>query len=149
LSPNWAVARAFCERRDELAAPGLSIGIVPSEVGPDGAYATKPGYPNPWIELAIYTHLPATGLEGQDPLSRNHINVLSADAIVALPGGSGTQSEIALARRYGVRAIAYGRQPGGGLEHAATIGRLRDLLVAELGPDLGRSAMPAGPEPSI
>jgi uncharacterized protein (TIGR00725 family) len=144
-----AVARAFCERRDELAAPGLSIGIVPGEVGPDGTYATKSGYPNPWVELAIYTHLRASELEGQDPLSRNHINVLSADAIVALPGGPGTQSEIALARRYGVRVVAYGGQPGGGLEHAPSIERLREFLVAGLGPDLGRSAMPAGPEPSI
>ncbi|MGH6785186.1 MAG: hypothetical protein ACREBP_11255, partial [Sphingomicrobium sp.] len=40
-------------------------------------------------------------------LSRNHINILSCAAIVALPGSDGTASEVALALRYGKPVIAY------------------------------------------
>jgi uncharacterized protein (TIGR00725 family) len=86
------VSRAFVEtpRRD-----GLAIGVLP------GGAASKPGYPNPYVELAIRTHLPLTGEEGTRPESRNHVNVLSADRVVALPGGAGTRSEVVLALRYG------------------------------------------------
>ena len=34
------------------------------------------------------THLPSSGAAGTSALSRAHINVLSADVIVALPGGA-------------------------------------------------------------
>jgi uncharacterized protein (TIGR00725 family) len=127
-----AVARTFCERRDELGSAALSIGIVPGEVAGDGTYATKPGYPNPWVELAIYTHLPLSGHDGTDPLSRNHINVLSADAIVALPGGPGTQAEIELAQFYGVAVIAYGAPAHRGVVHAAEIAGLHRFLLDQL-----------------
>ena len=76
-----AVAGAFCERRDELGSAALSIGIVPGEAAAGGAYSTKPGYPNPWVELAIYTHLPLLGNAGTDPLSRNHINVRAREEL--------------------------------------------------------------------
>jgi uncharacterized protein (TIGR00725 family) len=127
-----AVGKAFCQRRDELGSAGLAIGVVPGDIGANGAYATRPGYPNPWVELAIYTHLPRSGAEGKDALSRNHINVLSADAVVALPGGAGTQSEIDLAKQYGVAVIACGQHAPGGIEHAADIGRVREFLAAQL-----------------
>jgi uncharacterized protein (TIGR00725 family) len=78
-----AVSRAFCA---VAGRAGLSIGVLPG----DGWGRSPDGYPNPWIELAIRTHLPLRGPEGGALLSRNHINVLSADAIVALPGGAGT-----------------------------------------------------------
>jgi SLOG cluster4 family len=42
--------------------------------------------------------LPYSGNKGSDPLSRNHINALTADI---LPGGSGTLSELQLAWEYG------------------------------------------------
>lgn len=75
---------------------GLSIGIVPRALDGEGP---KPGYPNPWVEVPIFTHLPGAG--GPDaPDSRNPINVLSADRILALPGGAGTLAEAGLARRY-------------------------------------------------
>ncbi len=67
-----------------------------------------PGYPNRWVELAIYTHLPDSGSDGTLRSSRNHINVLTADAIVALPGREGTQSEMWLALEYGVPIVAFG-----------------------------------------
>lgn len=129
------VARAFCERRDELGSAALSIGIVPGEAGADGVYATRPGYPNPWVELAIYTHLPRSGAGGTSPMSRNHINVLSADIVVALPGGSGTQSELELARRYGVDVVAYRGPAPPGVERTADLGALRATLLAALALD--------------
>lgn len=96
-----SVSRAFS------AVPGregLVIGILPAEgVPPDRANAdpgTPPGYPNPWVELAIRTHLDARGDHGSGLRSRNHINILSSDLVIALPGSSGTASEVALAIRY-------------------------------------------------
>lgn len=127
-----AVGRAFCERRDELGTSAVTIGIVPGGVDGDGRYRARSGYPNRWVELAIYTHLPRSGKKGKDMLSRNHINVLSADAVVALPGGPGTQSEVDLARQYGIALIAYGRPAPGGAEPAASIGEVREFLSSQL-----------------
>jgi uncharacterized protein (TIGR00725 family) len=100
-----AVSRAFVQSR---RGRGVCIGILPSReldssLPPDG-------YPNEFVELAIRTHLPYSGERGQDPLSRNHINVLSCAAVVALPGGSGTLSEVSLALRYGKPVIVYAPQ---------------------------------------
>lgn len=104
-----AVSRAFHGVADRR---GLVIGILPTaqapeaETGPGRAVvppatlATPDGYPNPWVELEIRTHLYALGLRGTDIDSRNHVNVLSSDVVVALPGGPGTASEVALAVRY-------------------------------------------------
>jgi predicted Rossmann-fold nucleotide-binding protein len=39
--------------------------------------------------------------------SRNHINVLTPDVIVALPGGSGTASEVKLALLYDKPLVAF------------------------------------------
>jgi uncharacterized protein (TIGR00725 family) len=98
-----AVSEAFTsiESRE-----GLSIGILPAEEG-DPPCRPKPGYPNPWVELAIATHLPLTGPRGAEPMSRNHINILSSDAIIVVPGEAGTMSEAQLAARYGRPVIAY------------------------------------------
>lgn len=94
-----AVSRAFHAVPDRA---GLVVGIVPCGDAPS---VPRPGYPNPFVELAILTHLPLSGTSGTEPLSRNHINVLSSDVLIALPGGPGTASEVALAIRYG-RPIA-------------------------------------------
>lgn len=93
-----AVSAAFVATEGRA---GLCIGVLP---GPDH----RPGYPNPSVEIPIRTHLPLSGAMGSDPRSRNHINVLTADAIVALPGGEGTRSEVQLAVRYQRPAILYG-----------------------------------------
>jgi uncharacterized protein (TIGR00725 family) len=77
---------------------GISIGIVRAKPDPDNSEVAK----NPWevnslndyVELAIKTHLPKSD---DSDKSRNHINVLSADVVVVLPGGSGTYSEFKLA----------------------------------------------------
>jgi predicted Rossmann-fold nucleotide-binding protein len=81
------------------------IGVLPSEA--EGSASAREGYPNPWVEVAVFTHLPLSGQSGTDPMSRNHINVLSSKVLVALPGGPGTASEISLAIRYGKPVIAY------------------------------------------
>ena len=115
-----AVSRAFFQTPSRQ---GVVIGVVPAAVSSldaleahepsDVEYAPPSGYPNDWVEIAIYTHLPATGTEGRHRMSRNHINVLSADAIVALPGQEGTQAEMWLATQYGVPIVAYGDHDAG------------------------------------
>jgi uncharacterized protein (TIGR00725 family) len=85
---------------------GLVIGIIPGSVR-DGRYEYAPEYPNRWVEVPIFTHLPLRGPRGTDPMSRNHINVLSADLLIALPGGAGTASEVRLAVKYGKPVVAF------------------------------------------
>jgi predicted Rossmann-fold nucleotide-binding protein len=49
----------------------------------------------------------SAGVRGMQQMSRNHINVLSSDVLVALPGGQGTASEVMLALRYERPVVAY------------------------------------------
>ena len=98
-----AVSEAF------LAVPdrrGLAIGVLPTAED-DPRCSLPAGYPNRWVELAIRTHLPLSGARGAAPLSRNHINVLTADVVIALPGGSGTSSEVRLAVQYERPCVAF------------------------------------------
>lgn len=100
-----AVSRAF------VGVPkrqGRVIGILPGW-GRPGSGEPLPGYPNEWIEIPIRTHLPLRGTAGAGAQSRNPINVLSSDVIVALPGSAGTASEVALALRYRKPIIAWVR----------------------------------------
>ncbi len=62
---------------------GLTIGVLPV------AQATA-DYPNPWVEIPIFTGAGS---------ARNAFNVLSAELCVAIGGGPGTLSEIALAMK--------------------------------------------------
>lgn len=97
------VSRAFFEAEDRQ---GLVIGVLPKS-GEPGETGPPEGYPNPWVEIAIHTHLPARGAQGDTPQSRNHINILSADAVLVLPGGLGTASEARLALSYGRPVAAF------------------------------------------
>ena len=72
---------------------GRAIGVVP-EGATEGL--------NPFNDTLLFTNLPAGHAY---PNSRNHLNVLLSDAIVALAGGPGTLHEIGLARHYS-RALA-------------------------------------------
>jgi predicted Rossmann-fold nucleotide-binding protein len=115
---------------------GLSLGIVPGAVV-DGAWSPKPGYPNPAVELPILTHLPLSGAKGTEPMSRNHLNVLTAQALVALPGGMGTVSEVVLARRYGKPVILFGpreafRDFPPEVERTEALERVLDFLISTL-----------------
>ena len=88
-----AVSRAFARTPNRQ---GMVIGVLPG----DGQCGAPAGYPNPWVEIIIRTHLSARGERGGDADSRNHINILSSDVVIALPGGPGTASEVQLAVRY-------------------------------------------------
>jgi uncharacterized protein (TIGR00725 family) len=71
--------------RGAKEAGGLTIGILP------GMNASETP-PNPYIDVAIFTGL-------RD--GRNWVNVCASDAIIAVSGGYGTLSEIALALKVG------------------------------------------------
>ena len=94
-----AVTEAFIE---SAGRTGIAVGVIPGATSPQGDaldYHTKGNaYPNRFVEIALFTHLPGDDPEGEG--SRNHINVLSADLVVGLPGGSGTHAEIQLAKKY-------------------------------------------------
>jgi hypothetical protein len=62
-------------------AGGLTVGVLP------GAAADETP-PNPFVEVALFTGLG----EG-----RNWVNIAASDAVIAVGGGFGTLSEIALA----------------------------------------------------
>ena len=62
-------------------AGGLTVGVLPGAGAADSP-------PNPYVDLALYTGL------GE---ARNWVNVCSSDALIAIGGGFGTLSEIALA----------------------------------------------------
>ena len=140
-----AVSRAFAEVEDRA---GLALGVLPAD-GSDGFHRTSrragraggaesgdaesepaqweppPGYPNPWVEVAVRTHLDARGAAGDSASSRNHVNVLSSDVVVALPGGQGTASEVALALRYGRPLVLLGD-----VGRAAALGRAQGVASA-------------------
>lgn len=98
-----SISRAFYEVSDRI---GSVIGVLPCQVD-DPDCRPKEGYPNPWVEIPIFTHLSLSGKQGTEPLSRNHINILSSDVIIALPGGAGTLSEVMLAEKYKRPLVAY------------------------------------------
>lgn len=93
-------------------AGGLVIGVLKGEdVGEASAY----------VDIAIRTGM------GD---ARNVINVLSSDVVIALPGGAGTLSEIALALKSDRIVIALGWDPGAAFR-AAGNGRLLMASTAE------------------
>jgi uncharacterized protein (TIGR00725 family) len=98
-----SVSRAFVQT---ARSRGICIGIIPCFSESERA-RPKDGYPNQYVELAIYTHLPHSGPRGKDDLSRNHINILSSAAVIALPGELGTASEVSLAVDYQKPVIVY------------------------------------------
>ncbi len=123
-----SVSRAFAETRDRA---GRVIGVVPGTPPPAG-------YPNPWVEIPIFTHLPWSGDRGTEAMSRNHVNVLSSDAIVVLPGGHGTSSEARLAIDYGRPVVAFLESPSElpglpvDVEVRATLSGVREFVDSRL-----------------
>ena len=104
-----SVSRAFSEVEGRR---GHVIGVLPGE---DGPARSKDGYPNPWVEIPVYTHLVFSGKRGEEVLSRNHINVLSSDVVIALPGSAGTSSEVALSYQRPVVCYLHSRDEIPGL----------------------------------
>ena len=67
---------------------GLTIGILPG---------TDPDWASEYIDITILTGV---------GLARNYINVLTSEVVIALPGRTGTISEIALALNVGKKVIS-------------------------------------------
>ncbi len=142
-----AVSKSFYDRPNRL---GLVIGIVPCDESleeskdegpnPKDAYPNpKHGYANQWVEIPVLTHLPLSGERGMEPMSRNHINVLTSDVIVALPGDAGTLSEVRLAVRYGRPVIAFVESDHGipglpkGVPISSSLREVQTFVLAQLG----------------
>ncbi len=118
------VMAAAC--RGAVEAGGLTVGVLPSA-------APVPGYPNPWVVVPVFTGLGS---------ARNAVNVLSGDLCVAIGGGPGTLSEVALAAKAG-RELLWWRPwsltppPGGEplpVTTVATAEELLELLERRLNP---------------
>jgi uncharacterized protein (TIGR00725 family) len=107
------VMEAAC--RGARSRRGRTVGILPGE-DRDAA--------NGWVEIAI-----ATGL-GE---LRNGLVVRAADAVVAVGGGHGTLSEVALALKLGRPVVGLGTWDVHGVEHVSTpeeaIDRISALLL--------------------
>jgi predicted Rossmann-fold nucleotide-binding protein len=97
-----AVSRGFTH---SVLRSGLCIGVLPNQE--EESPATPEGYPNPYVELPICTHLWLSGDQGATVRSRNSINVLTSTAMVVLYGNEGTISEVRLARRWGKPMALY------------------------------------------
>lgn len=89
-----SVSKAFVETPGRW---GISIGVMPAGASP-----------NPWVEIPIRTHLHGkehpdqTGKDAPMGIySRNHVNALTADIMIGLPGGKGTLAEMRLAKLHG------------------------------------------------
>jgi uncharacterized protein (TIGR00725 family) len=94
------VMAAAC--RGAKAAGGVTVAILPGDDRSDA---------NPWVDVAV-----ATGMgEG-----RNALLARTADAAVALAGGYGTLSEIALALRMGRPVVGLGSWDIDGLDPATS-----------------------------
>lgn len=105
-----SVSRAYAEVDDRV---GSVIGVVPTVAqSPEMTRVPLSGYPNRWVEIPIVTHLDTGGPHGDAPSSRNHLNVLTSDVVVLLPGGEGTASEARLALRYGTPCVGFLRNRG-------------------------------------
>lgn len=94
------VMEAAC--RGARSKRGRTLGILPGE-DRDAA--------NGWVEIAV-----ATGL-GE---LRNGLVVRAADAVIAVGGGHGTLSEIALALKLGRPVVGVGTWEVHGVEHVST-----------------------------
>jgi uncharacterized protein (TIGR00725 family) len=94
------VMEAAC--RGARSRRGRTLGILPGE-DRDAA--------NGWVEIAV-----ATGL-GE---LRNGLVVRAADAVVAVGGGHGTLSEIALALKLGRPVVGIGTWEVHGVDHVST-----------------------------
>jgi predicted Rossmann-fold nucleotide-binding protein len=105
------VGRSFFEAPFRV---GHAIGILPGAIpgiGQPGQelvagqyYRHRGRTPNDWVQFAVNTHLP--GDNPRDGTSRNYLNILSADLVIVLAGGGGTEAELDIAVALGKPVIA-------------------------------------------
>ena len=108
-------------------AGGLVIGILPDE---SVARASR------HLDVAIRTGM------GD---GRNNINVLSSDVVIALRGGAGTISEVALALKAGRTVIALDWDLGPMFEHFRKVGKLLETDDVEGAITLVRRSVRSAP----
>lgn len=94
------VMEAAC--RGAKSRRGATVGLLPGDDRDDA---------NGWVDIAI-----ATGLGEM----RNGLIVRASDALIAIGGGTGTLSEIALALRTGTPVVGLGTWEVDGVTRAAT-----------------------------
>lgn len=94
------VMAAAC--RGASSAHGTTVGILPG---------TDRGRANPWVRIAIPTGLGEL---------RNGLVVRAADVVIAVGGGYGTLSEIALALKAGVPVVGVGSWGIEGVEQTSS-----------------------------
>ena len=99
--------------RGAKRAGGTTVGILPG---------TDRGEANEFVDVAIPTGL------GQ---ARNALVVRAADAVIAVGGGYGTLSEIALALKAGQRVVGLGSWDIEGVERAGTPEAAVEAVLAE------------------
>lgn len=94
-------------------AGGLVIGVLPDD---------------DWVGIAPHVDVPIITGMGD---ARNAINVLSSRVVVALPGGAGTISEIALALKAGRPVVTLGFPVGDTFAEQRSAGRLVETDTPE------------------
>ena len=99
-----AVARAYTMVEDRK---GVAIGILPA-VDYKGQKLDTEEYPNPHIEIPMITPLSAKAQSDQMPYSRNLTNVMTAQALIVLPGSHGTKNEVSLGLHYNKPMLLFG-----------------------------------------
>ncbi len=90
LNGGLAAGVMEASARGAREAGGITVGVLP---GADTADAS------PHVLIPIITGMGS---------ARNAINVLSSDVVIALPGGAGTLSEVALALKFGKPLVLLG-----------------------------------------
>lgn len=98
------VAKSFTQTQGRK---GIAIGILPA-VDYKGQKLDSEEYPNPYIEIPMITPLSAKAQNDAMPFSRNLTNVMTAKALVILPGSHGTRNEVSLALMYNKPMIMFG-----------------------------------------
>lgn len=101
-----AVSRAFAGTPGRR---GRCMGVIPTQPDAINGFVALAGYPNPYVDLPILTPLPKREASApQGTLSRNYINILTSDVVIALPGSAGTLDEIGLALRFAKPLMCFG-----------------------------------------
>lgn len=92
---------------------GHCLGICP--IAPN-AYRGLPlsptEFPNPYIEISLAVPLDGKAQNDAVPYSRNMMNVMTAHALVILPGAHGTRNEVSLALMYNKPIVLFGPDSG-------------------------------------
>jgi uncharacterized protein (TIGR00725 family) len=104
---------------------GLVIGILPDE---SVMSASR------YLDVAIRTGM------GD---GRNWINVLSSDVVIAMHGGAGTLSEVALALKAGRHVVTLSFDVGTAFDRYRRMGRLQDATTVEEAIALAKKALGA------